>query len=53
MTWHGDGPLRHHRPDTCYGMELVGVSDIVADMGFKVFCSAAGGSVKVPRWARR
>ncbi|MEB3332301.1 MAG: aspartate--tRNA ligase [Synechococcaceae cyanobacterium] len=37
------------RPDTRYGMELVNVSDLVADMGFKVFSSAvaAGGAVKV------
>jgi aspartyl-tRNA synthetase len=37
------------RPDTRYGMELVNVSDLVADMGFKVFSGAvaAGGSVKV------
>jgi aspartyl-tRNA synthetase len=37
------------RPDTRYGLELVNVSDLVADMGFKVFSGAvaAGGSVKV------
>jgi aspartyl-tRNA synthetase len=37
------------RPDTRYGMELSDVSDIVKDMGFKVFAGAvaAGGSVKV------
>jgi aspartyl-tRNA synthetase len=37
------------RPDTRYGMELVNVSDLVADMGFKVFSGAvaSGGSVKV------
>ncbi|MFN7899431.1 MAG: aspartate--tRNA ligase, partial [Synechococcaceae cyanobacterium] len=37
------------RPDTRYGLELVNVSDIVADMGFKVFSGAvaAGGAVKV------
>jgi aspartyl-tRNA synthetase len=36
------------RPDTRYGMELTNVSDLVADMGFKVFSGAvaAGGSVK-------
>jgi aspartyl-tRNA synthetase len=36
------------RPDTRYGLELVNVSDLVADMGFKVFSGAvaAGGSVK-------
>jgi len=36
------------RPDTRYGLELVNVSDIVADMGFKVFSGAvaAGGAVK-------
>ena len=36
------------RPDTRYGLELVTVSDLVADMGFKVFSGAvaAGGSVK-------
>lgn len=37
------------RPDTRYGMELVGVSDIFQDSGFKVFSGAiaTGGSVKV------
>jgi aspartyl-tRNA synthetase len=37
------------RPDTRYGLELVNVSDLVADMGFKVFSGAvaAGGAVKV------
>ncbi|BEV35347.1 aspartate--tRNA ligase [Synechococcus sp. M16CYN] len=37
------------RPDTRYGMKLVTVSDIVQDVGFKVFSSAvkSGGSVKV------
>ena len=49
MTWH-EAMDRYgtDRPDTRYGMELVGVSDIVADMGFKVFSGAvaAGGSVK-------
>ena len=36
------------RPDTRYGMELNDVSDILKDMGFKVFSGAiaAGGSVK-------
>jgi len=36
------------RPDTRYGLELVNVSDLVADMGFKVFSGAvaAGGAVK-------
>ena len=36
------------RPDTRYGMELTNVSDIVKDMGFKVFSGAvrSGGSVK-------
>ncbi|ABX09751.1 aspartate--tRNA ligase [Prochlorococcus marinus] len=36
------------RPDTRYGMELVDVSSIVKDIGFKVFSGAiqAGGSVK-------
>ena len=36
------------RPDTRYGMELNDVSEIVKDMGFKVFSGAvaAGGSVK-------
>ena len=50
MTWH-DAMERYgtDRPDTRYGMELVTVSDIVKDMGFKVFSGAvkAGGSVKV------
>ena len=49
MTWH-DAMERYgtDRPDTRYGMELVTVSDIVADMGFKVFSGAVatGGSVK-------
>jgi aspartyl-tRNA synthetase len=36
------------RPDTRYGLELTDVSDLVADMGFKVFSAAvaAGGAVK-------
>lgn len=37
------------RPDTRFGLELVDVSDILQDSGFKVFASAisSGGSVKV------
>ncbi|MEO0947457.1 MAG: aspartate--tRNA ligase [Cyanobacteria bacterium J06641_5] len=37
------------RPDTRFGMELVNVSDIVKDSGFKVFSGAvkSGGLVKV------
>ena len=50
MTWH-EAMERYgtDRPDTRYGMELVTVSDIVQDMGFKVFSGAvkSGGSVKV------
>jgi len=50
MSWH-EAMERYgtDRPDTRYGMELVNVSDLVADMGFKVFSGAvaAGGSVKV------
>ena len=50
MTWQ-DAMERYgtDRPDTRYGMELVTVSDIVQDMGFKVFSGAvkSGGSVKV------
>ena len=49
MTWH-DAMERYgtDRPDTRYGMELTNVSDIVKDMGFKVFSGAVknGGSVK-------
>ena len=49
MTWH-DAMERYgtDRPDTRYGMELTNVSDIVKDMGFKVFSGAvkAGGAVK-------
>ena len=49
ITWH-DAMDRYgtDRPDTRYAMELVNVSDLVADMGFKVFSGAvaAGGSVK-------
>ncbi|MFN5194219.1 MAG: aspartate--tRNA ligase [Cyanobacteriota bacterium] len=50
LTWH-EAMERYgtDRPDTRYGLELVTVSDIVADMGFKVFSGAvaAGGAVKV------
>jgi len=50
MTWQ-DAMERYgtDRPDTRFGMELVTVSDIVKDMGFKVFSGAvkSGGSVKV------
>jgi aspartyl-tRNA synthetase len=50
LSWH-DAMARYgtDRPDTRYGLELVNVSDLVADMGFKVFSGAvaAGGSVKV------
>lgn len=37
------------RPDTRFGLELVNVSDLFADSGFKVFSGAiaSGGSVKV------
>ena len=37
------------KPDTRYGLELVEVSDLVADSGFKVFSGAvkSGGMVKV------
>ncbi|ASC73949.1 Aspartate--tRNA(Asp/Asn) ligase [Halomicronema hongdechloris C2206] len=37
------------KPDTRYGLELVNVSDLVVDSGFKVFSAAvaAGGQVKV------
>jgi aspartyl-tRNA synthetase len=37
------------KPDTRYGMELVDVSDLVKDSGFKVFSGAvkSGGMVKV------
>ncbi|MGA0162509.1 MAG: aspartate--tRNA ligase, partial [Vulcanococcus sp.] len=49
LTWH-EAMERYgtDRPDTRYGMELVNVSDLVADMGFKVFSGAvaSGGSVK-------
>ncbi|WP_216900700.1 aspartate--tRNA ligase [Synechococcus sp. CCY 9618] len=49
LTWH-EAMARYgtDRPDTRYGMELTDVSDIVRDMGFKVFSGAvaAGGSVK-------
>jgi aspartyl-tRNA synthetase len=50
LSWH-EAMARYgtDRPDTRYGMELVDVSDLVADMGFKVFSGAvaAGGAVKV------
>jgi aspartyl-tRNA synthetase len=50
LSWH-EAMERYgtDRPDTRYGLELVTVSDLVADMGFKVFAGAvaAGGSVKV------
>jgi aspartyl-tRNA synthetase len=49
LTWH-EAMDRYgtDRPDTRYGLELVNVSDLVADMGFKVFSGAvaAGGAVK-------
>ena len=49
LTWH-ESMERYgtDRPDTRYGMELTNVSDIVKDMGFKVFSGAvkSGGSVK-------
>jgi aspartyl-tRNA synthetase len=49
LTWH-EAMERYgtDRPDTRYGLELTDVSDIVAEMGFKVFSGAvrAGGSVK-------
>ncbi|MFM1812752.1 MAG: aspartate--tRNA ligase, partial [Cyanobacteriota bacterium] len=49
ISWH-EAMERYgtDRPDTRYGMELTNVSDLVADMGFKVFSGAvaAGGSVK-------
>ena len=37
------------KPDTRYGLELVNVSDVVADCGFKVFSGAvkSGGVVKI------
>jgi aspartyl-tRNA synthetase len=43
------------KPDTRYGLELVEVSDLVADSGFKVFSGAvkAGGMVKVLAHPRR
>ena len=50
ITWH-DAMERYgtDRPDTRYGMELTNVSDVVQDMGFKVFSGAvkSGGAVKV------
>ncbi len=49
LTWH-EAMERYgtDRPDTRYEMELTNVSDIVKDMGFKVFSGAVktGGSVK-------
>ena len=49
LTWH-EAMARYgtDRPDTRYGLELTDVSDLVAEMGFKVFSGAvaAGGSVK-------
>ncbi|MBE9173102.1 aspartate--tRNA ligase [Cyanobium sp. LEGE 06143] len=49
LSWH-EAMERYgtDRPDTRYGMELTNVSDLVADMGFKVFSGAvaAGGAVK-------
>ena len=49
LSWH-EAMDRYgtDRPDTRYAMELVTVSDIVAEMGFKVFSGAvkAGGAVK-------
>ena len=49
LTWH-EAMERYgtDRPDTRYGMELTNVSDIVKDMGFKVFSGAvkSGGAVK-------
>ena len=49
LTWH-EAMERYgcDRPDTRYGMELTNVSDLVKDMGFKVFSGAvaSGGSVK-------
>ncbi len=49
LTWD-DAMIRYgtDRPDTRYGMELVEVSEIVKDSGFKVFSGAIteGGSVK-------
>jgi aspartyl-tRNA synthetase len=36
------------KPDTRFGLELVDVSEVFADSGFKVFCAAlaAGGAIK-------
>jgi aspartyl-tRNA synthetase len=49
LSWH-EAMARYgtDRPDTRYGLELCDVSDLVKDMGFKVFSGAvaAGGSVK-------
>ena len=49
LTWHeAMDRFGTDRPDTRYGMELTNVSDLVKDMGFKVFSGAvaSGGSVK-------
>ncbi len=49
MTWkEAMSRFGTDRPDTRFGMELVDVSDLVKDIGFKVFSGAikAGGSVK-------
>jgi len=49
LTWHeAMDRFGTDRPDTRYGMELTTVSDLVKDMGFKVFSGAvaSGGSVK-------
>ncbi|HBH73848.1 MAG TPA: aspartate--tRNA ligase, partial [Synechococcales bacterium UBA10510] len=49
ISWH-EAMERYgtDRPDTRYGMELVNVSDIAENCGFKVFSGAvkAGGAVK-------
>lgn len=49
MTWkEAMERFGSDKPDTRFGMELVNVSDVVADCGFGVFTSAleAGGSVR-------
>ncbi len=49
MTWHkAMDRYGTDRPDTRYGMELTNVSEIIKDIGFKVFSGAVanGGSVK-------
>lgn len=49
LTWHeAMDRFGTDRPDTRFGMELTTVSDLVKDMGFKVFSGAvaSGGSVK-------